>query len=166
MIIMVNYCIGFLRSKGNDFQNQGYNFIVNHKDQVNDSRGIWINHENIIQTTIYLAVRQCIEATWINDRDQFLYPNDRWKIDTEFQSDCLIYTLFHGQNRLSCEHGINHWIPFTEDQVACKKSFASHFMSDFLNGKIKVINNDLFSEDEKHKKLLCHKRHKRCMIQA
>ena len=54
---------------------------------------------------------------------------------SEFQGDCLIFTLFHGQNRISCEHGVNHWIPFTEEEVGAQDCFASHFMSDFLKGK-------------------------------
>ena len=40
-----------------------------------------------------------------------------------------------GQNRISCEHGVNHWIPFTEEDVGAQDCFASHFMSDFLKGK-------------------------------
>ncbi|MBO4316574.1 MAG: hypothetical protein J5867_11540 [Prevotella sp.] len=76
-----------------------------------------------------------MEANWLNDRDQFLYPNDGWQTDHEFQADCLVYTLFHGQNRISSEHGVNHWIPFTEDEVGAQEKFESHFMSDFINGK-------------------------------
>lgn len=85
----------------------------------------------------YFAVRLSIEANWLNDRDQFLYPNNCWQIDTEFQADCLIYTLFHGQNRISSEHGTNHWIPFTEEEVDAKEKFESHFISDFIHGRIK-----------------------------
>ena len=85
----------------------------------------------------YFAVRLSIEANWLNDRDQFLYPNNDWQTDTEFQTDCLIYTLFHGQNRISSEHGTNHWIPFTEEEVDAKEKFESHFISDFIHGRIK-----------------------------
>jgi len=90
---------------------------------------------NIIQGCIYFSVRLCIEPTWINDRDQFLYPNNGWNTDTQFQNDCLIFTLFHGQNRVSCEHGPNHWIPFTEKQTGAKEKFESNFMSRFLKGR-------------------------------
>ena len=85
----------------------------------------------------YFAVRLSIEADWLNDRDQFLYPNNDWQTDTEFQADCLIYTLFHGQNRISSEHGTNHWIPFAEEEVDAKEIFESHFMSNFIHGQIK-----------------------------
>ena len=101
-----------------------------------------------MQISIYLAVRHCIKADWLNDRDQFLYPNDGWKNDNEFQTNCLIYTLFLGQNRISCKQGVNHWIPFSEKEVGAKSLFDSHFMKDFLDGKIKPAekqNGGLFS---------------------
>ena len=96
---------------------------------------------------IFVAVRHCIEATWLNDRDQFLYPNDGWKTDKEFQTDCLIFTLFHGQNRISSQQGINHWIPFTREQVGCKKTFKSTFMADYLNGKTKPAEGQGLFDD-------------------
>ncbi len=87
--------------------------------------------------SVAFGVRLCISSDWLNDRDQFLYPNDGWKADKEFQTDSLIFTLFHGQNRISSQQGINHWIPFTREQVGSRKTFKSTFMADYLNGKFK-----------------------------
>ncbi len=129
--------IGYMSAKGNDFQNANYNFIINSKSQLPHPRGTLVTDMNIIEVSIYLAVRHCIIATWINDRDQFLFPNDGWQNDSEFQTDCLVYTLFHGQNRISSEHGTNHWIPFTEEEICSQEMFESHFMSDFIHGRIK-----------------------------
>ena len=71
----------------------------------------------------------------MNDRDQYLSPNKGWESDGEFQGDCLLFTLFHSSIRIKSEHGPNHWIPFTEEDVGAQDCFASHFMSDFLAGK-------------------------------
>lgn len=128
--------IGKFPFKGNDFQNQNMIAIVHPNTIYNKEAGQFlINPNNLIKACIYFAVRHCIEATWLNDRDQFLHPNDGWKKDEIFQSDCLIYTLFHGQNRISSKDGTNHWIPFTEQEVDAKDKFESNFMSDFLKGK-------------------------------
>ena len=129
--------IGWLRFVPNDFQNNRGVYISSEaKDSdIRESRvtEISINNFNII--SIYLAVRLCIEATWLNDRDQFLYPNDGWKDDDLFKNDCLVFTLFHGQNRISNQHGTNHWIPFTESEVNARDNFASHFMTDYISGR-------------------------------
>jgi len=96
-----------------------------------------------------MAIRHAIKPTWINDRDQFLYPNGSWESDVEFHYDSLVFTLFHGQNRITSKEGTNHWIPLTEDEVHCTKTaFKSSFMSDFIKGKIKKTNGngDLFNK--------------------
>jgi hypothetical protein len=109
-----------------------------------ESKVTEITTNNLIEMSIYFAVRKVIPATWLNDRDQFLYPNDGWKTDLEFQNDCLAYTLFN--NNIQSKYGINHWIPFTEYEVAARESFDSRFMTNFIKGDIepKVSEPSLF----------------------
>ena len=104
---------------------------------------------NLFPGAIYFSIRNCIEANWINDRDQYLFPIDGWVTDSEFQNDCLAFTLFHGQNRITNSEGINHWIPFTEQEVNAKAKFESNFMTDFIKGKNKkkISNETLFKDD-------------------
>lgn len=140
--------MGTLIGCGTDFQHSKYCTI---QDQSSKSHYTFIalNINTLIVSSIYISVRHCIEATWLNDRDQFLYPNDSWKEDKEFQSNCLAFTLFHGQNRISSKEGTNHWIPFTEEEVDAQRDFTSHFMTDFIKGKIKTEQaNDMFSGAE------------------
>ena len=126
--------IGTLFYRGNDFQNQKYIYIAFGTSLAHDSE-LYIYKDNLIPVSIYFSVRHCIPHSWINDRDQFLYPNDGWKTDTEFQNDCLAFMLFHRQNRISCKDGVNHWIPFTEMEVNAREKFDSNFMSNFIKGK-------------------------------
>jgi hypothetical protein len=137
--------MGFISCKGSDFQNTNLIFIVNDKDQLPHPRGTWITNKNLIEVGIYFAVRHCIEATWLNDRDQFLFPNDGWESDREFQNDCLAFTLF--SNNIQSKFGTNHWIPFTEHEVDAREKFESNFMSKFIKGKIKPgkFSIDIFS---------------------
>lgn len=131
--------LGFMSNGRNDFQNQKLVYIINKKEQMPTPRGWWVTPTNINVMCIFLAVRKVIPATWLNDRDQFLYPNDGWKTDLEFQSDCLAYTLFN--NNIQAAQGTNYWIPFTEQEVDAKEAFKSHFMSDFIRGKSKADLN-------------------------
>ncbi|MDR0525733.1 MAG: hypothetical protein LBG90_07675, partial [Spirochaetaceae bacterium] len=124
--------------KGTDFQNSNY-VNINFNSQlkgIGDAKGITrfiITPKNLIPACVYYSVRHVVPATWLNDRDQFLYPDDAWEKDAEFQHNCLVYTLFN--NNISCKYGVNHWIPFTEKAVAAKEKFESNFMSSFLKGK-------------------------------
>ena len=127
--------IGFMDGiNGNDFQHNNIVYILNLKSQLPNPRGIWINTQNLNIIAIYNAVRKCLEQTWLNDRDQFLYPNDGWQTDTEFQSDCFAYTLF--SNNIQSQFGINHWIPFTEQEVNARTKFDSNLMTQFIAGKL------------------------------
>ena len=131
----------------NDFQSQNGIILLNSKTQIAVPRGISIYFDNILNCSIAFAVRKVIPATWLNDRDQFLFPNDYWKTDYEFQNDCLAFTLF--SNNITNNEGTNHWIPFTEQEVNAKEKFASSFMTDFMKSpptpKGGATTNDLFS---------------------
>ena len=144
--------IGKFPFKGNDFQNQHMIAIVHQNMVYNREAGHFlINPNNLIKSSIYYAVRHCIEATWLNDRDQFLFPNNGWENDKEFQNDCLAYTLFN--NNIQSKYGINNWIPFTEQEVNAKEKFESNFMTNFIKDIIKPdepVNLFGVKEDKAH----------------
>ncbi|HEC2371188.1 TPA: hypothetical protein R2A65_000715 [Campylobacter jejuni] len=137
--------IGVLMADAPDFQQNNHIAILNKKRNVHlIFQDI---NENIVNIAIYFSVRHAINATWINDRDQFLHPNDLYKNDDEFKSDCLAFMLFHGQNKISSKEGINHFIPFSEKELGItKEAFESDFMYKFMKGKIKD-ENSLFGDE-------------------
>jgi hypothetical protein len=130
--------IGLLSNYPPDFQNQSKVFIQ--IQPMARSGAIKICNTNLIDVCVYFSVRHSINADWLNDRDQFLFPNDEWKSDSSFQNDCLTFALF--SNIIQSKYGINHWIPFTEQEVNACGKFASNFMTDFMRGKIKQGDED------------------------
>ncbi len=124
--------IGWLVCNGNDFGHQNEIVIQSRPGNTTSTFFKPITPANLTMSAIYLAVRKCVPATWENDRDQFLFPNDGWRTDREFQGDCLAYALF--DNVVRAKYGPNHWIPYTEEEVGAKGTFSSHFMHDFMEG--------------------------------
>jgi hypothetical protein len=147
--------IGLLNGGRTDFQNQNLVFLVNYKYPVPDLAGYYhIYKDNVIPACIYISVRKCIKADWTNDRDQFLFPDEKCLKDNEFVSNCVTYALFHDCNNIQSKYGVNNWIPFSEADVNSRNSFESHFMHDFINGKISDdSSNGLFDEKKKPKKM-------------
>lgn len=145
--------IGKFPFKGNDFQNQNMIAIVHHNMMYNKEAGQFlINFNNLIYASVYFAVKKCIDATWLNDRDQFLFPNNQWEKDYVFQNDCLTFTLFN--NNIQSKYGINHWLPFTEYEVNSRTKFDSNLMTTFINGLIKIESKyDLFNDQQFNQKL-------------
>ena len=143
-----NIQIGFLAgTNGNDIQQNKIVYILNNRNQMANPRGIWISAFNLIPISIYMAIRRSIQINWLNYYDQYFYPCELWKIDKEFQNDCIAFTLFYEKNNIKTEFGTNHWIPFTENEVNSREKFESNFMSKLINGKLKIEKEaDLYNQ--------------------
>jgi hypothetical protein len=127
--------IGVLNYRGTDFGNSNMVFIALPGNSSKDRTQLIIGENNLYEACIYCAVRHVIEPDWLNDRDQFLHPDGKYKKDKTFRNNCLVYILFHGQNRISSSDGVNHWIPFTPQEAGASDKFKSSFMNDFIKDK-------------------------------
>jgi hypothetical protein len=129
--------IGYLRVNGPDFANNQGVFFTSFPSSNDIEQHFLVNisEKNISEMCVYLSIRHCIPASWINDRDQFLFPDDIYNDDIAFKNDCLVFALFHGQNRIQNTKEGCCFIPYTEKEVGAKEKFQSNFMSGFLKGK-------------------------------
>ncbi|EAJ9488561.1 hypothetical protein E5Z95_02735 [Campylobacter jejuni] len=137
---------GFMGNPSPDFQHNSQLYLSLNKGIEHFNFYIF-SLKNLLNGAVYFSVRHAINATWINDRDQFLYPNKLYDKDDEFKSDCLAFMLFHGQNKISSKEGINHFIPFSEKELGItKEAFKSDFIYKFIKGNIKD-ENSLFDDE-------------------
>ncbi len=133
--------IAFFWSKSNDMQHANQTALFS--TGFGDGHGIFINPENLWQISIVFTVRQIIQHTWLNHNDQFLQPTEA--LDDEFKNDCLIWMLFHGKNLTASANDlewngkkwsiVNHFIPFTEEEVGAPDRFESDFMVQYMADK-------------------------------
>ncbi|WRC62487.1 nucleoside 5-triphosphatase RdgB (dHAPTP, dITP,XTP-specific) [Helicobacter pylori] len=151
--------LGYIDTPTPDFQGSPSVAIINNKNSSKrHSVYFAITGSNILLGSVFFSIRHCIKATWQNDRDQFYASyDDAFQDDSEFKNNCLIFMLFHTQNRITATQGANHFIPFSEDEVKSKERYTSHALLDFLNGKIKKTKEEgdsLFLNDKKENKPL------------
>lgn len=131
--------IGWFNCAGNDLQ-QAQRLTMILSSGFASGRGFFVNKENLPQVAVMFAVRRLIKPTWLNDRDQFLQPNQ--PLSATFKTDCLVWTLFNeanysaGADKLFWGGNewclVNHFIPFTEVEIGAKSAFASSFMSNYM----------------------------------
>ncbi len=146
--------MGFMENPTPDFQNNNFLCVLNQQGTRHNNY-FGLTPTNLLIGTIYFSVRHCIKATWQNDRDQFYAPYDNaWQDDNEFKNNALIFMLFHTQNRITTTQGINHFIPFSEDEIGPKERYESHALLDFLKGKNKEEGENLFLSAKKENKPL------------
>lgn len=136
--------IGYLYASNNDLQHTVQETLISSSIFTGgNGGGVYINKENIWQASIVFSVRRLIKPTWLNDRDQFLIPTEQ--LPEDFKNDCLIWMLFNGSNLTASANDlewnnkkwsiVNHFIPFTEEEVGAKDRFESYFMVDYLKDK-------------------------------
>jgi hypothetical protein len=134
--------IGCLLSSCNDLQHASQQTAF-FSSGYGSPGAFFVIEKNLWQSAIVFTVRKIIKQTWLNDRDQFLQPTK--PLTNEFKNDCLIWMLFHGSNLTASANDlewndkkwsiVNHFIPFTEQEVNAPDRFESDFMVQYLKDK-------------------------------
>lgn len=135
--------IGYMLSGGNDLQHASIQTVI-FSSGYGSARGYFINVDNLWQIAIVYTVRRLIKPTWLNDRDQFLQPTE--PLTEEFKTDCLAWMLFNGSNLTAGANDlewngrtwsiVNHFIPYTEEEVGAPDRFESDFMVQYMADKV------------------------------
>lgn len=135
--------IGSMLCAGNDIQ-PASTLTALLSSGFSSAGAFFVTPENLSQAAIIFSVRRLIKPTWINDRDQFLIPTE--SLTPEFQNDCLIWMLFNGSNLTASANDlewndrkwsiVNHFIPFSEQEVGSDERFESSWMVDYLADRI------------------------------
>lgn len=85
-----NEIIGIMHNNKTDFQHSSQVVITTFDNKDHTTQ---ITFKNLISMSIYLTIRHVFPATWLNDRDQFLFPNDGWKMIWNFKRLFSVYTF-------------------------------------------------------------------------
>lgn len=138
----VSGAIAYMYCNSNDMQNAAQQTAVT-SSVFSTGNGFYVTEENLWQAVVVFTVRKIIKPTWINDRDQFLQPSQ--VLSDEFRTDCLFWMLFNGSNLTAGANDlewkgknwsiVNHFIPFTEQEVNAPGRFESDFMVEYLKDK-------------------------------
>ncbi len=134
--------IGYIWCQNNDFQHAEQQTVI-FSSVWGDGHGFYITEKNLWQAAIIFSVRRLLVPTWLNDRDQFLEPTK--PLTEEFKNDCLIWMLFNRSQRTASANDlewngqkwsiVNHFIPFTEEEVNAPERFESDFMVQYMSDK-------------------------------
>ena len=135
---------GFLFAGNNDFQNASTGTLISSSIYTGrNGGGVYIDDKNLWQAAVVFSVRRLIKHTWLNDRDQFLQPTE--SLTREFKTDCLVWMLFNGSNLTASADEleydgrkwsiVNHFIPFTEQEVNAPGRFESDFLVHYMANK-------------------------------
>ena len=143
--------IGYLPNPAPDMQNNKYLFLLVDKG-TRHVNYVPVTRFNLLECAVYFSIRLAFDHSWLNDRDQFYYPNIEneqfmYYQDPEFLFDCLALMLLHPANRCSVNDGdVSKWIPFIEKDVEAPDKFKSNFMPKFISGELQKIDSDKLTQ--------------------
>ena len=130
--------IGSMYAHASDIQNCHLTALLS--SGYSSPGAFFVTENNLWQAAIVFSVRRLVKPTWLNDRDQFLQPTG--ELTEEFKTDCLVWMLFNGSNLTASANDlewngrkwsiVNHFIPFTEEEVGAPERFESDFMVQYL----------------------------------
>lgn len=89
------------------FMNAGNNVYMNvqkvslFSTAYGNGHGHGISKTNFTKCTALFASRKLIEGNWINDKDEYLAPDESHPLYTEFVNDSIVYSLFHSSSNQS-----------------------------------------------------------------
>lgn len=66
-----------------------------------DAHGCSVTKDNFDKCTALFSARKLIVGNWINDKDEYLAPNEDNEHYNEFVNDSIIYSLFHSASNQS-----------------------------------------------------------------
>ncbi len=134
--------VGYMCTGTNDMQHVNYVFLLSSGASM--GHGMYVNRSNSDMAAVLFSVEHLVTHTWQNHNDQFLRP--AVELPQSFRDDCLVWMLFHGKNLTASADGlewngetwsiVNHFIPFTEDEVEASGRFESDFMVRQMEGRV------------------------------
>lgn len=134
--------IGQMLCDSNDLQHAGQRTAIL-SSTYSSAGAFFITEENLWKVGVIYTVRRIIKPTWLNDRDQFLQADK--PLSGEFKNDCLLWMLFNGSNLTASADDldwngkkwsiVNHFIPYTEEELGAAGRFESEFMVQYMADK-------------------------------
>jgi hypothetical protein len=86
---------GYLVANGNSIEKNASNCYVISGPPNNNNAGTFIYESNFLKVTSLFSARKTIKSDWVNQKDEYLVPNEEHEYFEQFKNDSLIYSLFH-----------------------------------------------------------------------
>lgn len=98
---------GFFSNNGNNVK-ENYQGVVLFSSAYSNGHGHGLNESNFTRCTALFTARRVIKGDWVNDKDEYLAPNETHPKYKEFENDSIIYSLFDTASNQSSLRNITY----------------------------------------------------------
>lgn len=130
-----------------------------------NGQGIVIMKENVGDCFVGFTARKLINRTWLNEKDEFLEPNEENEQFDQFKNDSLVYSLFHSGSNQSSLRQVTYkdklwdikneffWMSVDEMKKLADDHGYDRLYNDARTSPNRHVYNLLFGEDRIYDKL-------------
>lgn len=91
--------IGYINNHSNNLMQQNVIFLASSVISANGNKSI--TDENFSKVMNLFAARKIVYQNWINDKDEYLAPNENHTLYKQYSYDSIIYSLFNNSSQQS-----------------------------------------------------------------
>jgi len=99
--------IGYMLSNANSVQSNSTNVAL-YSTGIYKGNGFSVTPENFDRVVSLFAARKLIMPTWINEKDEYITPNENNIQYSEFLNDAIVYSLFNNGSEQSSLSNIEY----------------------------------------------------------
>jgi hypothetical protein len=97
---IVENSLGYLLIKSNNVQSNSTNVAL-FSTSTSNRGGVSLDIDNILNGMSLFTARKTIKGDWINDKDEYLAPNENHPEYEQFTYDSIVYSLFNNSSQQS-----------------------------------------------------------------
>ena len=89
--------LGYFHNNANSIQ---YNptYVGLYSMSFASAHGLPVLKENFTRCTALFTARKLVDGNWVNDKDEYLAPNENHPEYKRFEADAIVYSLFHNSS--------------------------------------------------------------------
>ena len=98
---VVNGYLGYMINNSNNIYKSGTGVSIG-SSTFAMAHGLSVHSSNFFRCVSLFSVRKIVKSDWVNQKDEYLAPNEEHEHFEQFKYDSLVYSLFHsGSNQSS-----------------------------------------------------------------
>lgn len=130
-----------------------------------NGHGVGVSDKNFHKVVISFAARKSIKSDWINQKDEYLAPNEEHEFFEQFKNDSIVYSLFHIHSFQSSLRNVQYkgkswdikneffWMSVDEIKELSDKHGYDELYNDVRTSNDRHVYKLLFGEEKIYNKL-------------
>jgi hypothetical protein len=155
--------VGYINNHSNNLMQQNVVFLASSVISANGNKAI--TPDKFYSVINLFTARKVVQQNWINDKDEYLAPNENHQDYQQFTNDSVVYSLFNNSSQQSSLRQVTYkdqlwdikneffWMSKEEIMELANNSNYNELYSDARTDNNRYVHNLLFGEENIYEQL-------------